>query len=181
MEITISFEPLGETDLPKLATWLSRPHVERWWREPSDLATVDERYRPLVDGSDPTEGFVVVLNGRPIGFVQRYRIDDDPEWRQSIQSLVGDSSGVGIDYLIGEADLVGQGIGRRMISEFVGDCWRRYPLEDRIVVVLQQANAASWKALEASGFRRVWEGQFESTDPSDRGPSFLYVLGRTGV
>jgi aminoglycoside 6'-N-acetyltransferase len=179
--LTISFEPLRESDLPTLAAWLARPHVERWWREPSDLATVEERYRPLFDGSDSTEGFIVVLNSRLIGFIQSYLIDDHPDWRASIESVLGESAGIGIDYLIGEADLVGQGIGRRMISEFVVDCWRRYPLVARIVVVLQQANVGSWKALEASGFRRVWEGEFESTDPSDRGPSFVYVLGRPGA
>ena len=178
--MTISFEPLCEADLPTLATWLSRPHVERWWREPCDLASVEERYRPLVDGSDPTDGFVVLLQGRPIGFAQSYRIDDDPEWRACVQQLVGDTAGVGIDYLIGDADLVGRGIGRRMIAAFVDDCWRRYPLAERVVVVLQQDNAASWKALEASGFSRVWEGDVESGDPSDRGPSFLYVLCRPG-
>jgi aminoglycoside 6'-N-acetyltransferase len=179
--LTISFEPLRETDLPTLATWIARPHVERWWREPSDLAAVEERYGPLTEGSDTTEGFVVHLQGRPIGFVQRYLIDDDPEWRTTIERVLGESAGVGIDYLIGEADVVGRGVGRRMITEFVDDCWLRYPLVDRMVVALQQDNAASWKALEASGFRRAWEGDLESADPSDRGPSFLYVIDRPGA
>ena len=65
-----------------------------------------------------------------------------------------------------------------MISAFVDECWTRYPSEDRIVVAMLQANVPSWKTLEACGFRRVWEGHLESSDPSDQGPSFIYVLGR---
>ncbi len=132
----------------------------------------------MVDGSDPTDGFIVHLGGRPIGYVQGYLVEDDPEWREAITSSVGDTGGIGIDYLIGEPDLVGRGIGRLMISRFAAECWRRYPSEDRIVVALQQDNVGSWKALAAAGFRRVWEGDIESSDPSDRGPSFVYVADR---
>ena len=176
--MAFSFEPLRAGDLPVLATWLARPHVRRWWREPSDQASVEEHYGPLVDGSDPTEGFVVHLDSRPIGYAQRYLVDDDPEWCETITSSLGGTGGVGIDYLIGEPDLVGRGIGRRMISGFAAECWSRHPSEDRIVVALQQDNVASWKALEAAGFRRAWEGDIESSDPSDRGHSFIYVVAR---
>jgi aminoglycoside 6'-N-acetyltransferase len=176
--LDFSFEPVRARDLPLLATWLSRPHVERWWREPSDIASVEQNYLPMLDGSDPTEAFIVHLSGRQIGYVQRYLIDDDPDWRESLRSVLGDSSGIGIDYLIGELDLVGRGIGRRMISQFARDCWRRYPSADRIAVAIQQDNVASRKALEGAGFRRAWEGQLESSDPSDRGPSFMYVAER---
>jgi aminoglycoside 6'-N-acetyltransferase len=140
---------------------------------------VARRYRPLAEGTDPTEGFVVHFSGRPIGYVQRYLIDEDPDWRESIRGALVDSGGIGIDYLIGEPDLVGRGIGRRMISEFSTACWERYGYREDITVALQQDNVASWRALEASGFQRVWTGIIESSDPSDRGPSFLYV-GRAG-
>jgi aminoglycoside 6'-N-acetyltransferase len=178
--LDFSFQSLAAGDLTLLATWLARPHVQRWWREPSDLASVEENYRPLVDGSDPSEGFIVGLGGRPIGYVQRYLVDEDPEWRSTISASLGEGGGIGIDYLIGEVDLVGQGIGRRMISRFVQDCWTRYPAEARMVVALQQGNGASWRALEAAGFRRAWEGELTSSDPSDEGPSFIYLLARPG-
>ena len=142
------------------------------------MASVEENYGPLVDGSDATEGFIVHLGGRPIGYVQRYLVDDDPEWRETITSSLGDAGGIGIDYLIGEPDLVGRGIGRLMIARFAAECWSRHPSEDRIVVALQQDNVASWKALEAAGFRRAWDGDIESSDPSDQRPGFIYVVVR---
>ncbi len=177
-DVDFAFGALQAADLSMLGDWLSRPHVERWWREPSDPASVEQNYRPMLDGSDRTQGFVVRFRGRPIGFVQRYLIDDDPHWREAVTSAIGEEGGIGIDYLIGEPNLVGKGLGRQMISEFVLDSWRNYPSEDRVVVALQQENIASWKALEASGFQRVWAGELESSDPSDRGPSYVYVLDR---
>jgi len=176
--VDVTFEPLRASDLPVIATWLARPHVRRWWRQPSDLASVEEDFGPLLDGSDPTEGFIVRLDGRPIGYVQRGLIEDDPETQHAIRASLGDGGGIGIDYFIGEPDLVGRGIGRAMISRFVDGCFARYPSECRIVVGLQQVNVASWKALEAAGFRRAWAGELESTDPSDEGPSFIYLLAR---
>lgn len=178
--LEFTFDPLRPGDLPLVARWLGREHVQRWWREPSDLGSVERNYGPLLSGSDPTEAFVVRLGGRPIGYVQRYLVNDDPQWRETVRSSLGEDGGIGIDYLIGEADLVGQGIGRSMISRFVDECWERHPSETRIAVALQQDNVASWKALEASGFRRAWAGELASSDPSDRGPSFVYVALRPG-
>lgn len=171
------FVPLESEDLAILAVWLARPHVARWWREPSDPVSVAQNYGPLAAGHDPTEGFIVDCGGRRIGYVQRYLIDDDPDWQETILDALGESNGIGIgiDYFIGEPDLVGKRVGRRMISEFVAESWSRYPSAERMVVAVQQENVASWKALEASGFRRAWEGELVSADPSDRGPSFIYV------
>ena len=174
----LTFRALQASDLPLLASWIGRPHIAPWWREPSDLASVESSYGPLIDGSDPTEGMLVLLDDRPIGFVQKYRIDDEQEWRATIASALGQSHGIGIDYLIGEADLVGQGLGRQMISALVEECWERYAAENRIVVDVLEDNVASWKTLESCGFRRVWAGQLESSHPSDQGPSFIYVLDR---
>jgi aminoglycoside 6'-N-acetyltransferase len=175
------FVPLGSGDLPLLATWLGRPHVAQWWREPADLAAVVENYGPLVEELDPTEAFIVHFDGSPIGYVQRYLIDEEPDWQSSLRLATTDAGGIGIDYLIGEPALVGMGVGRRMIAEFATACWKRYPSADRITVAVQQDNLASWKALEASGFRRVWAGHLESDDPSDEGPSFVYVAHRAGA
>ncbi len=173
------FAPLDSSDLPGLSIWLARPHVARWWREPFDLVSVEQNYGPLAGGLDTTEGFIVHFGGRPIGYVQRYLIDENPNWQETIRRAIGQARGIGIDYFIGEPGLVGKGLGRRLISGFVAESWNRYPSAERIVVAVQQGNVASWKALEASGFRRVWEGELASSDPSDRGPSFIYIANRT--
>jgi aminoglycoside 6'-N-acetyltransferase len=173
--MSISFRALRRDDLPLLAGWLARAHVQKWWREESDIATVEAAYGPLIDGTDATEAFVAVRDGQPIGYIQRYRLDDNPEWQQAIFSAVGETNAAGIDYLIGDERLTGQGLGRRLISDFVDDSWQRYPDIAAIVVAVHQDNRASWRALEGAGFVRHWAGVLASEDPSDQGPSYVYL------
>jgi RimJ/RimL family protein N-acetyltransferase len=44
-----------------------------------------------------------------------------------------------------------------------------------VVTSVDQANRRSWRALEKIGFQRVWAGVLDSDDPSDKGPTFVYV------
>jgi aminoglycoside 6'-N-acetyltransferase len=177
----MDFRPLASADLPTLADWLGRPHVLRWWREAADIAAVEAAYGPMIDSTDPTEGFVAVLEGRSLGFIQRYRLDDNPEWEHTLGVAVGHIVGAGIDYLIGDESMTGQGLGRQMISRFVDDSWTRYPDIVAFVVAVQQDNRASWRALGAVGFRRAWGGTLDSDDPSDQGLSYVYVKPRSGA
>jgi len=176
--MALTLRPLGRDDLPLLASWLSRPHVAKWWRDASDLASVEAAYGPLIDGADPTEAFVALHDGRPIGYAQRYRLEDNEEWQQAIFLAVGVTNAAGIDYLIGEESVTGQGLGRQLIADFVEDSWRRYPDIASVAVAVQQENHASWRALEGAGFVRQWEGMLASDDPSDQGPSYVYLKDR---
>jgi aminoglycoside 6'-N-acetyltransferase len=169
------------TDLPQLHTWLLRPHVRQWWRDvPADLATVEREYGACIDGDDPTELFVIEALGRPVGMIQRYLLADEPEWRAVLEPILGVGDAAGIDYLIGEPDAIGRGLGTAAIAAFVPSVFARHPV-DRIVVTVQQANIASWRILEKAGFARVWEGELSSPDPSDEGPEYVYLLERERV
>ena len=163
---------------PSSRLWLGRPHVGKWWREPADLETVEATYAPMIDGSDPTEGFIAVSEGRPVGFLQRYRLDDNPEWQRAVAVAIGFVPAAGIDYLIGDEHDTGRGLGPQMIAALVADCWTTLPDIEAIVVDVLQANRASWRALESAGFHRVWEGLLRSDHPSDDGPCFLYLASR---
>lgn len=174
----LRFRPLTRDDFSLLSHWLSRPHVEPWWREPFDPASVEQRYGPSVDGTDPGEVFVVEQDGRPVGMVQRYRLDDEPEWRRVLEVTGTPENAAGIDYLIGEENLIGRGIGSEIIVQFVEKTWSRYPDVPAIVVDVQQDNRRSWRALEKVGFTRCWAGELDSDDPSDQGPAYAYILER---
>ncbi len=123
----ITLRPLQSSDLALLAHWLSRPHVQRWWREPADIETVEARYGPMIGGSDPTDGFIVLNDGQPIGFAQRYLLEDNPDWQSTVSVGVGPVCAAGIDYLIGIQSATGRGLGPRVIEALVADCWRTYP------------------------------------------------------
>jgi aminoglycoside 6'-N-acetyltransferase len=176
----ISFRPLSEADLPSLSGWLAQPHVSAWWPESSELADVRERYRPALTGEDPTELFVIELDGRSVGLIQRYLIADNPDWAAAFPAeLERVDAAIGIDYLIGEASLIGRGIGTRAIDGFSAASLDRYPETESVIVACQQANPASWRALEKAGYVREWAGTLDTDDPSDAGPSYVYRRRRT--
>jgi aminoglycoside 6'-N-acetyltransferase len=172
--VAFTFRSLVGADFERLSGWLRQPHVERWWPDPNDLASVTDKYQPLVDGTDQTRAYICYLGDRPIGYVQAYRLADEPAWQATVAAALGDLDAVGIDYLIGEVDLVGRGNGSAMIEAFVASVWRAYPEVLLVVVAVQQANAASWGALEHAGFTRAWQGRLDTDDPSDQGPAYLY-------
>jgi len=172
--MTISYRPLRAEDFPRLAGWQASPHVARWWQEPTDLESITAEYDPTVDGSDPTEVFVIESEGRPVGIIQRYLLADYPAWAASLYL----SDAAGIDYYLGDPDLVGRGLGSRVIARFARDTLIHHGGAARVVAAPQQANVASWRALEKAGFVRIWAGQLDSDHPSDAGPAYVYALGR---
>jgi aminoglycoside 6'-N-acetyltransferase len=173
-----AFRPLGRHDFPLLSTWLSHPHVQEWWREDFAAGALEERYGPAIDGTDPTECFVVEHAGSPAGFIQRYLLADNPAWQRTLLVAGTPVDGAGIDFLIGDVALIGVGMGPRMIAQFVEATWPRYPEVPAIVVNVSPENRRSWRALEKAGFARVWSGPLESDDPSDEGPSHVYLCRR---
>jgi aminoglycoside 6'-N-acetyltransferase len=173
---SIVFRAITLSDLPNVSRWLAEPHVSQWWREPSDLPAVEAKYLPCIDGSDPTEIFVIEVDGSPAGFIQRYLVADNPDWAEVLRATgtTGWETAFGIDYLIGDPALTGRGIGSAAIRQFTASSFARYPFAGSAVVNVLQDNIASWRALERAGYSRVWAGELASDDPSDAGPSFLY-------
>jgi aminoglycoside 6'-N-acetyltransferase len=172
----VTFRPCTPDDLPLLAGWLAQPHVARWWPEDAELAAVEARYLPCLDGRDPTELFVLEAAAAPVGLFQRYLVADNAEWAATLRGTgqPGVETAVGIDYLIGEPALTGQGLGTIAISAFTRLAFTRYPTAGRTAVAVSQDNVASWRALEKAGYLRCWEGELVSDDPSYEGPMYLY-------
>ena len=164
-----------------LSLWLREPHVQDWWPDPSSLDALEDKYGEVVDGTDPTEIFVVERCGAPIGLIQRYLLADNPDWHGALTVAGVPQRTAGIDYLIGVPGLIGQGIGAVMIDSFVRDTFEQHPHVTAIVVSVQQANRRSWRALEKASFERTYAGTIESDDPSDAGPCFVYVRRRDTI
>ncbi len=185
-------------DFRLLAIWLRAPHVEAWFpwvHGPEDADTtagqavaaveavdaveaVEFEYGPCVDGLDPTELFVIEHEARPVGFIQRYRVSDNPSWAAALAPALDATGAVGFDYAIGVLEATRRGVGSAAIRQLAVDTFDRYPDIDSVVVAMQQANRPSWRALERAGFERHWAGLLDSPDPSDAGPSYVYVLWR---
>lgn len=171
----IEFRPFERTDLPQLGRWLATPHVARWWpREDDSAAALEAQYGPTIDGTDPTRLFLIVADGEAVGFCETYLHTDDPAWDRTVAL----PNVAGIDYLIGEPERCGRGLGTQVIAAFCTLVFDLYPGIDGIASLPQSANPASRRVLEKNGFRLVDVRKVESDDPGDAGPSAIYLLSR---
>ena len=99
-------------DLRSVHEWLQSPHVQRWWSSRETYEEVVEHYLPSIEGKEPTDLYIVLLDEQSIGFVQTYLVSDHPDYA----ALVGAGDGVaGVDLLIGDEALTGQGIGSEIL------------------------------------------------------------------
>ena len=176
----ITFVRLTRADFPLLAKWLSDPTVARWWDHETSPEALEKDFGAEVDGTEPSEVFLACTGGRPFGLIQRYKIADYPEYVEELATVCPTpESAVSIDYLIGEPDCRGRGLGAAMIAAFVAESWAAYP-DASAVVAMHQHNPASWRAVERAGFRRIAEGELTPDNPIDNRDHYVYQLDRPG-
>lgn len=152
MLASISFRPLERSDFPLLQAWLAASHVAAWWNERLDLAGVEAKYGPRVDGAEPTHVFLIEQEGLPIGWIQWYLWADYPEHARQLGAA---QSAAGIDLAIGELMMTGQGLGPIAIREFT----RQFVFVNSSVCAVvtdpEERNLRSLRAFEKAGFRVV--------------------------
>ena len=146
----IEFPRLTEADLPRVEKWLRREHVARWWRD--DIGESIAEYRRALEGREPTDHFLIEVDGRPIGMIQTYLVSDYPEWEAVVQVGAGVA---GVDLMIGEADLIGQGLGPQVLAQFARDVVFARRGTQAAVATVEETNRRSWRAFEKAGFRYV--------------------------
>ena len=166
--MTITFRRVTRADFPLLASWLAEPHVSRWWNHEFTPEAVERDFGASVDGDEPNEDHVALLDSRPIGLVQYSRYVDYPEYLEELAPLVDvPEHAVTIDYLIGDPTLTGRGVGTAMIATFTERIWRTNAQASCIIVPVCSANEASWRALLHAGFRIVARGELEPDNSID--------------
>lgn len=148
--VDLRFRPMNDDDFSAVARWHSAAHVAAWWDHRSqDEGAVRARYAGRVSGDETTRMWVVEVGGRPVGMFQDYRLGDEPDYA----AMTGDSEAVGFDYLVGDVELVGRGLGTRMIWEFCRDVLHRdYPQAAHLVASPSLRNGRSLRALAKCGF-----------------------------
>ncbi|MFJ4688094.1 GNAT family N-acetyltransferase [Streptomyces sp. NPDC088789] len=175
----ISWRRVEEADFPLLGTWLARPHVRRWWNHDPSAEAVARDFGPAARGEEPSEDFLALLDGRPVGLVQRVRLDDFPEYRDQLAALVPVPPGaLTLDYLIGDPELTGQGLGPAMLRSFIARTWADHPGAPCVVVPVVAANRPSWRALERAGLHRVGVGALTPDNPVDDPTHYLHRVDR---
>lgn len=176
---SLTWRRVCEDDFPLLARWLARPHVARWWNHETEPEAVARDFGPAARGEEPSEDLLVLLDGEPVALVQRSRYADYPEYGTELRPWVEvPETAVSLDYLIGDPGRVGQGLGPRVIRALVAATWTDHPDAEAVIVPVNAANRASWRALEKAGFRRVGEAQLEPDNPVDDRAHYVYRVDR---
>ncbi len=163
-----AFRRVTRADFELLARWLAAPHVARWWNHEFTPEAVERDFGPIVDGCEPSEDHLALLEGRPIGLIQYSRYADYPSYRDELSPYVEVPDGaMSIDYLIGDPALTARGIGRMMIATFCDWIWRTDRAATCVIVPVSSANDASWRALLGAGFHLVGQGDLEPDNAMD--------------
>lgn len=152
---SVDIRPLVREDFACIVAWQSMPHVKRWWNdEVRSVRDIEQHYGAALDGSERMRLWVVAVNGRPCGFLQDYRIGDHPEFAL----LTAKPDAIGVDYLIGDPNLVGRGAGTRILWQFLTEhVAPGHPGADTFFAAPDHRNIASLRMLAKVGFTQgLW-------------------------
>ena len=155
----------------RLHKWLVAPHVAVWWNEPFDLVSLEARYGPRIDGSEPIHVYLTQFEGAPIGWIQWYRWRDFPE--HAIQ-LGADYGSAGIDLAIGEFKMTGRGLGPAVIREFGTNYIFVHRDLDAIIADPSVSNLNSVSAFKKAG--SALSTQCSSQRKPLNGTSFAWIV-----
>lgn len=137
------FIPVEPRHLNMISDWLAEPHVAQWWSEDPEKEMAD-----IADHMDSisVEPFIIMLGDEPIGYLQTYdpHLEDDHPYQDQ------PSGTLGMDLMIGEPDLIGQGHGPRLIDEFVSLLFDEGV--PRVIIDPDPANKRAIRAYQKAGF-----------------------------
>lgn len=140
--------------------------MRRWWHDDPDERDYPEgtirEWLEAVRGLDPTDMFLTRMDGRPIGVLQSYRVQDYPDYVAELGPLAAPA--YSLDLFIGEPDLVGHGHGPALLRAYLPLGFERYGV-DYCVIGPAKANAAAIRAYEKVGFRYLRD--YREDDTSD--------------
>lgn len=146
----LTLRRLQDTDISQVATWIRQSYVAEWFGEAQGwLQELEGRTAEFAF----IHHFIVELDGAAIGFCQYYNHHQLPLEAQEEELPPG---AFGIDYLIGEQQLLHQGLGKQLISLIVDAVVHEQKQVSCIVAdpIMEEdhCNIASIKALEANQF-----------------------------
>jgi aminoglycoside 6'-N-acetyltransferase-1b/aminoglycoside 6'-N-acetyltransferase-2 len=159
---------MTEQDLPMLHQWLNEPHVVEWWGgEHPTLAQVRQHYLPRVLAHEKVTPYIGMLGDEPFAYAQSYVAAGagDGWWEDE-----NDPGVRGIDQSIGRPELLGIGLGTRLVRALV-DLLFSDPDVTQIQTDPAPNNHRAIRCYEKAGFRRV------KTIVTPDGPA-LYMLQR---
>jgi len=147
---SVTFRPLERAHFLLLRRWLLEPHVSAWWHETPDLAGIEAKYGPRIDGIEPTHMLVIENHHQPVGWIQWYRWADYPD---HAGKLGAGTDAAGIDLAIGEPDMIGTGLGPAAIRACLDHIASIDAGIRTVITDPDDSNLRSVRAFLKAGFR----------------------------
>lgn len=145
MEKMVSLRKFNNSDLELYQKWLYKEHVAKWYHEPLDwICEVQLRnteYKWI-------NHYIVEYDNQSIGFCQYYEYVNSGECWHGDTEMEGTYS---IDYLIGEEDYLGKGLGKQIIKRLIDEI-KNHSNAKRIIVQPEEENHASCGVLKSCDF-----------------------------
>lgn len=167
----IGFRRLRMADLPRMHRWLNAPHVRAWYDKGGyTYADVVAKYAPRIRRQAPTDPYTILYGGRPIGYIQTYRIADYPGYAAQVQVEAG---AAGVDLFIGEAAYMRRGLGRLIMAAFLKEVVFEQSDAVSCIVDPDIANVPAIRMYESAGFKPV--KRVGATAPGEPGAENLVM------
>jgi aminoglycoside 6'-N-acetyltransferase len=153
----LSVRPMGakSDDLSILARWFADVRVQEFYEgrdRPKSIGDVRAEFAPRIRGEEPVEPCFIELQDRPIGFVQLYRMIDDPGDPRNAD-FPGEEDAWALDLFL-EPERWGSGLGTRALVLITTSLAERRGATS-VSVDPWIGNARAVRAYEKAGFRAV--------------------------
>lgn len=137
-----TFKKLSGEDIPLIHSWLTNPHVQEFWPEKTlhDYESFKQKFEGMIT-SDEVNPYLVILQGKPLGYIQSYPVDDKT---------------CGIDQFIGVPEFVNKGLGSMFVKEFTDELFANKKIT-RVITDPKVTNLRAQKAYEKAGFKKFAE------------------------
>lgn len=146
---TLEFVPLDRTHFALLHEWLRRPHVGAWWQPTPTRAEVDADFGAMIEPGSTTRGYIVLLDGQSIGFIQSYVVQGsgDGWWEDET-----DPGARGIDQFLANVEHLGRGLGSAIAFRFVARLFSD-PAVTKVQTDPSPQNERAIRSYARAGFR----------------------------
>ncbi len=164
-EEKITFKPLTESYLPLLHQWFQIDHIKKWYArgETYSLEMIKEKYLPRIKASDKIPSYIILLDDKPIGYIQFYHLDAPyyPEgltdFSHPLFKIHPPEEIAGLDVFIADINYLGRGYGKKLILHFIANIIP--PKFNTILVDPAKNNINALSAFYKMGFK-----EFITTD-----------------